>query len=206
MIRAYDETWQMYVRLTELTCRRPDVKPLMINKTLLDFLEDNKSRSILDMGCGENNLSMYYPNIHGLDRTIEADTYGFVSDIVFDLLPEFECGIAVNSLHWGDIESNIERSMSKCKTMWISLNENHPIDEFKSVDKWKNYGNVEYFWHGQKQETRSQIKHHLDNDHLYHYLAKQHNRSLDQDTDAVFQNTVMNDPFYGVVRVILSRT
>ena len=205
MIKAYDDTWQFYVRQLEFTSRRGDFVPYFVNRSLYDFLNQTNHQSVLDIGCGENNLKLFYPNVHGIDCTLEADTYAFIGDQEYLDLPQYDFGVAVNSLHWGDIHRNIELAMSKCRCMWISLNENHPIEEFKNVDTWSQHGDVKYFWHGQKQETRELIRNHLENDHLYHHLAQQQNRTLDADTDKVYTNTVDRDPYFGVVRVIIER-
>ena len=210
MIKPYDDTWQFYVRQLQFTSRRSDFVPYFINSSLFNFLNETKisdtlSKSVLDIGCGENNLKLFYPNIHGIDRTLEADTYTFIDDTEYLHLPQYDFGVAVNSLHWGDIHNNIKLALTKCQCMWISLNENHPIEEFKNEDTWNQFGDVKYFWHGQKEETREVIRNHLDNDHLYHYQAQQQNRTLDTDTDTVYKNTVEHDPYYGVVRVIIQR-
>jgi hypothetical protein len=205
MIKSYDETWKFYIRLKELTARRGDYKPYYINSTLYDFLKSTNNNPTLDIGCGENNLQLFFPNIHGMDKTIEADTFSFITDTEFLELPEYEYGVAVNSLHWEDIHANIELALSKCKRMWISLNENQPIDDFKKIETWEKYGTVEYFWHGQNPATKDVIKCHLNDDHLYHHLAKLNNRTLEHDVEMIYNDTVYRDPFFGVVRIIISR-
>ena len=205
MIRAYEDTWEFYVRLKELTARRGDFKPYYINDTLYRFLRETGNHPTLDIGCGENNLQLFFPNIYGVDRTLESDTFSFITDPEFLNLPEYEYGVAVNSLHWNDIHENIELALSKCKCMWISLNENHPIDEFKDIETWKQYGNVKYFWHGQDPLTKDAIQRHLQQDHLYHHLAELNNRKLEEDVEMIYNDTVYRDPFFGVVRVIIER-
>lgn len=204
MIKTYDDTWHFYCRQLQLTVRRGDFVPYFVNRSLYNFLSDATSK-VLDIGCGENNLKLFFPEkIHGIDRTIEADTFGFIEDDSFRSLPNFEYGIAVNSLHWNDIHTNISVATSKCKKIWISLNENQPLDQWKNIDTWKQYGNVEYFWHGQKEETKTDIKNFLKSDHLYPYMSLQRNRNLDEDVETIYNNTVLKDPYYGVIRVILS--
>ena len=204
MIKHYDDTWQFYIRQLQFTSRRGDYMPYFMNTSLYNFIECCDD-SILDIGCGENNLKLFYPNIHGVDRTLEADTFAYVNDKAFEDLQKFNYGIAVNSLHFGNIHENLERALSKCDKMWISFNENQPIDEWKNIETWKQYGDVEYFWHGQKEDTREEIYTHLANDQLYSYLAELNNRTIDQDVETVYQNTVYRDPFFGVVRVIIKR-
>jgi hypothetical protein len=143
--------------------------------------------------------------VYGIDKTLEADTFSFINDPEFTELPQYEYGVAVNSLHWGNIDSNIDLALSKCKKMWISLNENQPIEEFKNIDAWKKFGDVEYFWHGQQPDTKTIIQQHLENDHLYHHLASLNNRELTHDVEMIYNDTVYRDPYYGVVRVVISR-
>lgn len=204
MIKNYDDTWQFYIRQLQFTSRRGDYMPYFMNTSLYNFIESCDD-TILDIGCGENNLKLFYPNIHGVDRTLEADTFAYVDDEEFTTLEEFKYGIAVNSLHFGNIHKNLEHALSKCNKMWISFNENQPIGEWKNIETWQQYGNVEYFWHGQKEDTRHEIYRHLKDDQLYWYLAELNNRTIEQDVDTVYQNTVHRDPFFGVVRVIIER-
>ena len=178
--------------------------PYFMNTSLYNFIESCDD-TILDIGCGENNLKLFYPNIHGVDRTLEADTFAYVDDKEFTNLEEFKYGIAVNSLHFGNIHENLEHALSKCNKMWISFNENQPIGEWKNIETWQQYGNVEYFWHGQKEDTRQEIYRHLKDDQLYWYLAELNNRTIEQDVNTVYQNTVQRDPFFGVVRAIIER-
>jgi hypothetical protein len=204
MIKHYNETWQFYIRQLQFTSRRGDYMPYFMNTSLYNFIESCDD-TILDIGCGENNLKLFYPNIHGVDRTLEADTFAYVDDEEFTNLEESKYGIAVNSLHFGNIHENLEHALSKCDKMWISFNENQPIGEWKNIETWQQYGNVEYFWHGQKEDTRQEIYRHLKDDQLYWYLAELNNRTIEQDVDTVYQNTVQRDPFFGVVRVIIER-
>lgn len=204
MIKTYEETWQFYIRQLHMTVRRGEFVPYFVNKSLYDFVS-NATDKILDIGCGENNLKLFFPEkMHGMDRTLEADTFGFIEDVAFSSLPNFNYGIAVNSLHWNDIHKNVSLATKKCKKIWISLNENQPIDEWKTIDNWKQYGNVEYFWHGQKENTKQEIKNFLQNDHLYPHFLNQRNTTIENDVELVYNTTVLKDPYYGVVRVVLS--
>lgn len=204
MIQTYDETWKFYIRQLHLTSRRGDFFPYCVNSSLYDFI-NAATDTILDIGCGENNLKLFFPNkIHGVDRTIEADTFAFINDNEFNNLPAYKYGIAVNSLHWDDIDKNILTATQKCKKIWISLNENQPIDKWKHVDAWKKYGTVEYFWHGQKIETKDRIRQCLENDHLYPHASTRRNTTIDDDVEIIYNTTVLKDPYYGVVRAVIS--
>lgn len=204
MIKHYNETWKFYIRQLQLTSRRSDYVPYFMNTSLYEFIK-SCDNDILDIGCGENNLKLYFPNIHGVDRTLEADTFAYVNDSKFTELNKFNYGLAVNSLHFGNIYENIERALSKCNKLWISLNENQPIEDFKIIDTWEKFGNVEYFWHGQDPSTKASIRAHLAQDHLYQHLANIDNRTLDNDVEMIYNDTVHRDPYYGVVRVVIER-
>lgn len=204
MIAVYDETWQFYIRREEFTARRADYTPYCINRSLYDFLNSADDK-ILDIGCGENNLKLFWPDkIHGVDRTIEADTHAFVGDSNFSSLPKFKYGVAVNSLHFGNIEHNIALALTKCQKMWISLNNNQDLTLFKDVDYWKQFGNVEYFWHGESNATRHVIKKHLENDINYVWRVSQRNGDVTEDVQSICNHTVFHDPYYGVIRAIIS--
>ena len=41
---------------------------------------------------------------------------------------------------------------------------------------------------------------------MYHYIAKRDGRTLDADVEQVYNNSVINDPYFGVVRVIINAT
>ena len=200
MIQLYDETWQYIVRLRH-TARRSEFMPFCTIKPLYSFItECHDWYDILDIGCGENNLKLFFKNIVGMDRTNEADIFGWQYDKAWEKLPEYRYGIAVNSLHWNDIEKNIKQALNKCSRMYISLNENQNIDEWKNENRWKKLGNVEYFWHGQKEQTKQDISQYLKNDQIY---SKTHLDKLEIDTNVIYNEAVLKDPYFGVIRVVL---
>lgn len=204
MIAVYDDTWQFFVRREQFTARRADYTPYCINKSLYDFLNAADDK-ILDIGCGENNLKLFWPDkIHGADRTWEADTYAHLTDDAFTSLPKFKYGVAVNSLHFGDIEHNISLALTKCQKMWISLNNNQDITAFKNVDYWKQFGNIEYFWHSDEQTTKQAIKLYLENDMNYTWRVSQRSGNIDDDVQSICNHTVSHDPYYGIIRAIIS--
>jgi len=203
MLQSYDETWKYVVRLERNTPRRGEFIPYCIIDTLYNFLKSCGSESsIIDIGCGENNNKLFFPNIVGIDRTLEADIYAWQHDDAWKKLPQFDFGIAVNSLHWNDIGLNIKEALNKCNKLYITLNENQDISEWKHRSTWESYGNVEYFWHGQKEETKEIIREYLKNDQLYSWRSID---NLDDDVDNIFNKSVKMDPFFGVVRVIISK-
>jgi hypothetical protein len=204
MIAVYDDTWQFFVRREQFTARRADYTPYCINRSLYDFLNATDD-TVLDVGCGENNLKLFWPNkIHGVDRTLEADTHAFITDDNFALLPKFKYGVAVNSLHFGDIEKNIALALTKCQKMWISLNNNQDITTFLDSNYWEQFGKVEYFWYGGNSNTQQVVKSHLENDINYVWRVKQRNGNIDEDVQYICDHSVLHDPYYGIVRAIIS--
>lgn len=200
MIQTYDETWKYYVRLKCLTPRRGEFMPYVTIDTIYNYILacDDK---VLDIGCGENNLKLGFPDkIVGFDRTNEADVFGYQYDDSWYSLPHFKYGIAINSLHWGNIGANISEALTKCDKLYITLNENQDISEWKLIDTWKKYGNVEYFWHGQKNRTLQNMSGYLENDDFYKYQ----NRDISLDVTEIANMTIHKDPFFGVVRVIIA--
>ena len=73
---------------------------------------------------------------------------------------------------------------------------------WKFQDHWDKFGKVEYFWHGQKSATIQEMAGYMQNDTLYQHRFKQ-DTSID-DIKHVSNNGILNDPYYGVVRVIIS--
>ena len=201
MIKTYKNTWEIYLR-RQYTARNKTYMPLCLIESLYNYLELSKNSKTLDVGCGENNLNLYYPNIVGLDRTAEADVYGLMSDSIFNDLPNFEYGIAVNSLHHSNIPRNIETIMSKCKTAYIALNRWPGVSswEWDDISTWEQYGNVKYFWIAEKMITKEEIVRHLKNDHMF--TSK--NGNVNEVADDVYKQTVLNDAIFGTVRIILS--
>lgn len=206
MIQKYTDTWKFYVRITNLTARRIDFTPYCMIDTLYDYIE-SINVPILDIGCGDNNLKLVFPHktIYGYDNSFEADYRGGVFEDwpcdVWDTIPEFEYGVAVNSMHWNDIKNNIRIALRKCKTLYVTLNENQPLDGLRTAEDWADVGNVTYFWHGQKEETKTEIREYLANEKGYLYK----NRDLDADVDHVYSSTVSRDPYYGVIRMVITQ-
>lgn len=67
----------------------------------LEFLLEKNPSVIADVGCGENLIKKYLPNIIGFDQTPQADIQEWFDDaFVKNHTGEFECAFAVNSLHY----------------------------------------------------------------------------------------------------------
>jgi len=206
MIQTYSDTWKFYVRITNLTARRIDFTPYCMIDTLYDYIESINT-PILDIGCGDNNLKVVFPHkeIYGYDNSFEADYRGAVFEdwpcSVWEGIPEFEYGVAINSMHWNDIKNNIRIALKKCKTLYVTLNENQSLDGLRTAEDWKDVGDVKYFWHGQKESTREEIERYLKYERGYMFK----NRNLAEDVEHVFNATVNRDPYFGVIRMIISR-
>ena len=205
MIQTYDETWKLYAR--KYTSRRSDYLPFCMIDTLKMFLDScHPDLSLLDVGCGENNLKLYYPQITGVDRTLEADVFAWVGDKAYNDLSYHSNATAVNCLHWNNnglsIENNIESLLLKTQRAYITLNDNHPIEKFKELSYWKNFGQIEYYWHGQQPDTLNDIHDYLLQDHLFSF--RHPNLSIEETAEHIHERSVMRDDYYGVVRAIIN--
>ena len=83
----------------------------------------------------------------------------------------------------------------------MTLNENQSLDGLRTAEDWKDVGDVKYFWHGQKESTREEIERYLKYERGYMFK----NRNLAEDVEHVFNATVNRDPYFGVIRMIISR-
>ena len=199
--QTYKETWHYVVR-SHYTGRRKEYVPYYMLSELYQYLKENQQHDILDIGCGENNLRLFFKNIVGVDHTIEADHWCWPGEEEWESLPKFKAGIAINSLHFGNITENVKKALTKCDKLFITMNENQDITEMKQQEYWQQFGNVEYFWNGQKMETLPEIKEHLLQDQLYPFAFG--TEDVDKHAKEVYNNFVQKDPYYGVIRVIVS--
>lgn len=200
MIQIYDETWKYLIRLHGFTSRRRDFMPFCTIDTAVKYIESCKSQ-ILDIGCGENNFKLHYPNkIVGMDKTHEADIFAFMGDDAWNDLPMFEYGMAMNSLQQNDLDGNIRRALTKCKKLYLTLNDNSDISNWKDASYWNRYGIVEYFWHGQNVESENALHQFLENDPFYRNtrLSK-----LEEDVRLIANEGIYRDARNGVLRVII---
>lgn len=200
--QTYSQTWHWYVR-QHYTGRRKEFMPYYILGELYNYIK-NTNEQILDIGCGENNLRLFFKHITGIDHTLEADMWSWPGDTTWDNLLPYKFGVAINSLHWGDIKHNIRTCLDKCETMFITLNNNQDIDEFRQRETWEEFGEVIWFWHDDyKEDTRKQVKDYLLQDHLYNGIFSK--EDVDKHVDDVYNNSIIHDPIYGVVRAIIRR-
>ena len=203
MIVIYNETWKFLVRQFGYTARHPQIQPFYMIDTLNDFIQSCDD-TILDIGCGDFNLKWAYPDKkwYGIDKTIEADAWGYPGEDAWDELEHYKYGVAINSIHHGDIERNLVTALEKVDKLYVTINDNHDINVWKFQDHWDKFGKVEYFWHGQKSTTIQEMAGYMQNDTLYQHRFKQ-DTSID-DIKHVSNNGILNDPYYGVVRVIIA--
>jgi len=203
MIAIYNETWKFLVKQFGYTSRHPQINPFYMIDTLHDFIQSCDD-TILDIGCGDFNLKWAYPDKkwYGIDKTIEADAWGYPGEEAWNELEHYKYGVAINSIHHGDLESNLIAALEKVDKLYVTINENKDIDVWKFQEYWSRFGKVEYFWHGQKSTTIQQMSAYMQNDTMYKDRFKQ-DISLDH-IKHVSNNGILKDPYYGVVRVIIS--
>lgn len=93
----------------------------------IDRLYDHAPRSVIDVGCGENTFTRWFPNIVGLEPDpsswSKADIVArFDSDWSQNHANHYDCGMAINSLHfcdWQDIGSQIHLAMNIVKDRFL---------------------------------------------------------------------------------------
>jgi len=72
----------------------------------LEFLLEKNPTVIADIGCGENLIKRYLPNVVGFDKTAEADVQEWFDDeFILKHSNEFDCAFAVNSLHYTSLKN-----------------------------------------------------------------------------------------------------
>lgn len=87
----------------------------------ISWLYDNDPQSVIDYGCGTNTFKKWFPNIFGIDfmnwpfnetDLITPDMNQFISEHQ----GAFDCGIAVNSTHFGNIDI-VRENIIRCMTL-----------------------------------------------------------------------------------------
>lgn len=161
---------------------------------------------LLDIGCGQNIFKHHYShNIIGLDETWEADIYGHLEKN--DLVKNFNHAFAINSIHFGSpgaVKRRVEYVMEqlpKCGQFWFSINNFDSFGELKSVD-WSKYGKVKFL----KLDS-------VDEDHTQQMIMTEYlNKILDpkefdleNETHAVYKNTIEHDHLWGKLKVVLEK-
>jgi len=224
MIQLYNETWEILIRLFEVTNRRQDFTPYCIIKSLHDFiLSIPKKELIYDLGCGENNLKLCYnafynKQIIGIDRTPEADIFSFFDEDTWNKLNPVNYIIAVNSIHFASNQDqlikNIIHVIKKLKPggkLFFTLNDLTHLDNLQYKQNWVDLGigSIEYFWCELPNADllKLHIKEYLTNDHYLkpYFAGLREEFDIDQKVNKIYNSGVIIDPYYGVVRCIIKK-
>lgn len=213
MIQAYDHTWQFYLRMMQYTARRRDFMPYCTLWPIHAFMTEVKHREgvyhSLDWGCGENNHKLVYdtPFMIGIDRTPEADIYGY-PDEVWDRIPRSDHILAINSVHFNkNVYEAVDRIMDEKLTtggsIFFTVNDtgHAKARTWANRARWEELGTVEYYWH--KDDHRTQLEQDLKT-HLFDDPIARLNSSAASLIDMytrVVQQTIQQDPFHGLLRI-----
>jgi hypothetical protein len=92
----------------------------------ISWLYDNNPKNVIDIGAGEAIFKKWFPNLISLDPWVVTKAYNNTHDYIcmFDAefaknhVEEFDCGMALNSLHFGGLITvikNIHLAMSIIK-------------------------------------------------------------------------------------------
>ena len=224
MIQAYDQTWQLALRVQGHTSRQEYVRPLCIIRSLHDFLLSIPNDELIyDFGCGDNNLKLFYGTFHnkniiGIDTTIEADIYNLIPTQFDELrqaqwyheLDSVNYITAINSMHFGKIERNLDIVMRKLKPggkLYFTANDFDHLEHWRHEKNWSDIGNVKYFWCGldQLKEQKDKLIEAINNDKHTRYRAEIKKKSIDEIIDKLYNKTIENDHWFGVLRVIIEK-
>lgn len=87
----------------------------------ISWLYDNNPKSVIDVGAGNDLFKKWFPNIVSMDihKTLNYDYNNWLDhDFCVSHSEQFDCGMALNSLHFGTLEQiikNINNAMSIIK-------------------------------------------------------------------------------------------
>lgn len=212
MKRVYNQTWQMFLRLMHYTNRRPDYQPYFTIKMIDDFLNDWSPADTIDWGCGENNHKLLYGNhIIGIDRTIEADIYGYPKD-VWKQIPKAKAILAVNSMHfsldvYGDVERAMDEKLQDGGEILLTLNNtgHASAQNWADPERWKAIGTLVDYWNinDHRELLEKEVETHVRGDHMI--LGMKDEETADKIILNTIQQTMVHDPWHGVVRVRLQK-
>lgn len=117
----------------------------------LNLLLDKNPTVIADVGCGLNWIKKYVTGVVGFDKTPEADYQEFFDDdFVKNHYKEFDCALAVNSMHYIPPEQISYRIDQFAKTIksggrgLVTINPGVmlPLLEIKDTKTLKEYKNI----------------------------------------------------------------
>lgn len=209
MIQVYDHTWQFYLRMMHSTTRRRDFMPYCTLRPIDNFMRHIGQDTALDWGCGENNHKLVYQatGMVGVDRTPEADIYGY-PDSVWDQIPVSNYILAINSVHFNkNVYDAVARIMDEKLTpggsIFFTVNDtgHNKARTWGNTDLWAQLGTVEYYWHMDDHRVRleQELKTHLYDDPIARLNSSA--ASLIDMYTRVVQQTIQQDPFHGLLRV-----
>jgi SAM-dependent methyltransferase len=213
---VYDESWQIVVsnrlQLTHIQGRKHGDFFKTI-RLVDDFILDTPhNQTILDVGCGYNLNKIYYPErqIHGIDITLEADTFGWLEEVDLTQI-NFQHAIAINSIHFGSDDDVLERIRTIYNALPVggkflfTINNLGKSNGFKSLRDyaWDQEFDVEYKYirtQQHKQEMREQSRQVIEKNARYN--------SAIQDIAEIqekIENFIEYDFFHGLLRVIIKK-
>jgi SAM-dependent methyltransferase len=220
MIQVYDQTWQLCLRISGHTSRQEYVKPFCVIKSLHDFLLSiPKDELIYDVGCGDNNLKLFYSTFHnkniiGIDKTPEPDIYNHVpinavysQRIQWDQLNSVNYITAINSMHFDNIEKNLDIIMEKLKPggkFYFTANDFNQLDRWRHKENWSDIGNVKYFWCGLDylKEQKNKLTEYIKNDE---YISLMKTSEHEEIINNIYDQAIKYDQYFGVLRVIIEK-
>jgi hypothetical protein len=209
MIQVYDQTWQFYLRMMQYTARRRDFMPYCTLHSIDSFMQQVQDSHALDWGCGENNHKLVYntPAMLGIDRTPEADIYGY-PDQVWSVIPRSDRILAINSVHFNKsvydaVARIMDEKLNVGGTMFFTVNDtgHSKARLWANPDLWAELGTVEYYWHidDHRAQMEQDLKTHLYDDQIARLNSSA--ASLIDMYTRVVQQTITHDPFHGLLRV-----
>jgi len=115
----------------------------------IDLLYDNNPKSVIDFGCGECLFKRWFPNIFGVDPTPwpfgKADvTTPNITQFVKENKNKFDCGMALNSIHFGSFDE-VRENINQCMTLIKSKGRFLFTVNIDSIIKFGKYDNSAEF-------------------------------------------------------------
>ena len=214
---VYDESWQICLsdHLQALPiggrkCGQFFKTIPLLNDFILDTPED---QTILDVGCGYNLNKIYYPErqIHGIDKTLEADTYGWLEEVDLTQI-DFQHAIAINSIHAGHCDVVLGRIRQVYNALPVgarflfTVNNLGEVNGFRSLRDyaWDQEFDVEYKYirtQESKQQMREQALQIMEG-----IVTNPEAKPLE--IDEILEQLwhfIEKDNYYGLLRVIIKK-
>ena len=220
MIQVYDQTWQLCLRIFGHTSRQEYVKPFCVIRSLHDFLLSIPNNELIyDLGCGDNNLKLFYntfrsKNIIGIDKTPEADIYNhvpindaYLQRVWWKQLNSVNYITAINSMHFDNIGKNLDIIMEKLKPggkLYFTANNFNQLDFWRHKENWSNIGNVKYFWCGLDylKEQKDKLTEYIENDEYVSLMKTSEHKKI---INNIYEQAIKYDLYFGILRVIMEK-